>query len=84
MILPLYLIFRCQVWIQLNIPRIEGGDNFGVEIQVRFEFLDKLQLLTIFQEETVGELGRAEDNAFSLLEQMTKYYVSRAKLVSKV
>jgi len=57
-----------KVWIQLNIPRIEGGDNFGVEIQ----------------EETVGELGRAEDNAFSLLEQMTKYYVSRAKLVSKV
>jgi hypothetical protein len=29
-------------------------------------------------------LGRAEDNAFALLEQMTKYYVSRAKLVSKV
>ena len=57
-----------KVWIQLNIPRIEGGDNFGVEIQ----------------EETVGELGRAEDNAFALLEQMTKYYVSRAKLVSKV
>ena len=23
-----------KVWIQLNIPRIEGGDNFGVGIQV--------------------------------------------------
>ena len=32
----------------------------------------------------MSELGRAEDNAFTMLETMTKYFVSRAKLVSKV
>jgi proteasome activator subunit 2 (PA28 beta) len=33
-----------KIWIQLNIPRIEDGNNFGVSIQ----------------EETVNELSRAE------------------------
>ncbi len=33
-----------KIWIQLNIPKIEDGNNFGVSIQ----------------EETVSELGRAE------------------------
>jgi hypothetical protein len=36
------------------------------------------------KEEIVGELSRAEGDAFGLLETMTKYYISRAKLVSKV
>eukprot|EP00727_Mastigamoeba_balamuthi_P012704 m51a1_g8056 putative proteasome activator complex subunit 3 isoform x2 (293) ;mRNA; r:122879-123898 len=57
-----------KVWIQLNIPRIEDGNNFGVNIQ----------------EETVSELGRAEDAGFAALENVTKYYLSRAKLVTKV
>jgi hypothetical protein len=57
-----------KLWIQLNIPRIEDGNNFGVSIQ----------------EETVNELGRAEDSGFAVLESMTKYFVTRAKLVSKV
>jgi len=57
-----------KIWIQLNIPKIEDGNNFGVSIQ----------------EETVSELGRAEDSGFSLLESMTKYFITRAKLVSKI
>ena len=57
-----------KIWIQLNIPRIEDGNNFGVSIQ----------------EETVSELSRAEDSGFAVLESMAKYYVMRAKLVSRV
>jgi len=56
-----------KIWIQLNIPRIEDGNNFGVSIQ----------------EETVSELTRSEDASYSLLESMTKYFVARAKLVTK-
>lgn len=36
------------------------------------------------QEEIVGELSRAEDSCFQLLDSIHKYYMSRAKLVSKV
>jgi hypothetical protein len=57
-----------KIWIQLNIPRIEDGNNFGVSIQ----------------EETLNELGRAEDAAFGSLDNMSKYFVTRAKLLSKV
>jgi len=57
-----------KIWIQLNIPKIEDGNNFGVSIQ----------------EETVSELARAEDSGFAVIENMTKYFISRAKLVSKV
>lgn len=39
-----------KLWIQLNIPRIEDGNNFGVAIQ----------------EEAIQELGRVEDAAFGL------------------
>lgn len=53
---------------KLNIPTIEDGNNFGVSVQ----------------EDTVGELGRAESDAFSVLEATTRYYVSRGKLVSKM
>jgi len=62
------VINTVKIWIQLNIPRIEDGNNFGVSIQ----------------EETVNELGRAEDSGFAVLESVTKYFVTRAKLVSKV
>eukprot|EP01083_Nonionella_stella_P066668 175787_1 len=57
-----------KLWIQLNIPRIEDGNNFGVGVQ----------------EEIVGELCGTEDLAFIIVEHMTKYFISRAKLVSKV
>jgi len=56
-----------KLWIQLNVPRIEDGNNFGVSVQ----------------EDMVSELSRAEDNAFALLESITKYYIARAKLVTR-
>ena len=56
-----------KTWIQLNIPKIEDGNNFGVDIQ----------------EEIVGELGRVEESGFNDFEDFTKYYIARAKLVTK-
>lgn len=56
-----------KIWIQLNIPRIEDGNNFGVAIQ----------------EETLAELGRAEEAAFATLEATPKYFLLRAKYITK-
>jgi len=57
-----------KIYIQLNIPKIEDGNNFGVGIQ----------------EEAVAELTKAEDSSFSVLESMTKYFITRGRLVSKL
>lgn len=62
------LIGTVKISIQLAIPRIEDGNNFGVSIQ----------------EETVSELSRAEDSVFSIFESMSGYFVSRAKVGSKM
>lgn len=65
------LIERCntvKMWVQLLIPRIEDGNNFGVSIQ----------------EETVAELRTVESEAASYLDQISRYYITRAKLVSKI
>lgn len=56
-----------KIWIQLHIPRIEDGNNFGVGIQ----------------EETLGELDRAEETSFGVLESVPKYFLLRAKYISK-
>jgi proteasome activator subunit 2 (PA28 beta) len=57
-----------KLWIQLNVPKIEDGNNFGVSIQ----------------EEMIADLTRVEDHAYGMLEQIGKYYASRGKLASKV
>mmetsp|Transcript_7514 Transcript_7514/g.12274 ORF Transcript_7514/g.12274 Transcript_7514/m.12274 type:complete len:283 (-) Transcript_7514:201-1049(-) len=57
-----------KLYIQLNIPQIEDGNNFGVEIQ----------------EEAVGEISKVEDMAFAMLDGINKYFILRGKLVSKV
>ncbi|KAJ3608359.1 hypothetical protein NHX12_025407 [Muraenolepis orangiensis] len=65
------LIEKCntvKMWVQLLIPRIEDGNNFGVSIQ----------------EETVAELRTVEGEAVSYLDQISRYYITRAKLVSKI
>ncbi|XP_029563006.1 proteasome activator complex subunit 3 isoform X3 [Salmo trutta] len=65
------LIEKCntvKMWVQLLIPRIEDGNNFGVSIQ----------------EETVAELRTVEGEAASYLDQISGYYITRAKLVSKI
>ncbi|GLD61222.1 proteasome activator complex subunit 3 isoform X2 [Lates japonicus] len=56
------------MWVQLLIPKIEDGNNFGVSIQ----------------EETVAELRTVESQAASYLDQISRYYITRAKLVSKI
>uniref|UniRef100_A0A6U5BLX5 Proteasome activator PA28 C-terminal domain-containing protein n=1 Tax=Hemiselmis andersenii TaxID=464988 RepID=A0A6U5BLX5_HEMAN len=61
-------VTKVKIWIQLNIPKVEDGNNFGVSVQ----------------EETVNELSRAEDTSFALLDSMNKYFMTRAKLVSRV
>jgi len=75
-----------KMWIQLNIPRIEDGNNFGVSIQVWSKPKPPSQFtkLSHLQEETLNELTRAEDTAFANLDNIAKYFVTRAKLVSKV
>lgn len=65
------LIEHCnsvKMWIQLLIPRIEDGNNFGVSIQ----------------EETLAELRQVESDAASYLDQITRYFITRGKLISKV
>jgi len=57
-----------KVYIQLNIPKIEEGNNFGVGVQ----------------EEAVSEVGRAEDAAFAIFDGIAKYFINRAKCVSKL
>ncbi|CCF73086.1 proteasome activator subunit 2 (PA28 beta) [Babesia microti strain RI] len=62
------MVGNIKLWIQLNIPRIEDGNNFGVGIQ----------------EEVIQELARVEDSAFNLFDAIVKYYMARAKLSTKV
>ncbi|XP_072179036.1 proteasome activator complex subunit 3-like [Diadema setosum] len=65
------LIEHCnclKMWIQLLIPRIEDGNNFGVSVQ----------------EDTLGELRQVESEAAAYLDQISRYYITRGKLVSKV
>ncbi|CRG96624.1 subunit of proteaseome activator complex, putative [Plasmodium gallinaceum] len=62
------VIGNIKLWIQLNVPRIEDGNNFGVGIQ----------------EEAIQELARVEESAFNLYDAIVKYYMERAKLSTKV
>ncbi|KAH0476341.1 MAG: hypothetical protein KVP17_003546 [Porospora cf. gigantea B] len=62
------VISSIKLWIQLNVPRIEDGNNFGVAIQ----------------EGAIQELQRSEETAFSVMESITKYHMTRAKIASKV
>jgi len=57
-----------KMWIQLLIPRIEDGNNFGVSIQ----------------EETLSEVQRIEGEAATFLDQISRYYITRGKIVSKI
>ncbi|XP_006887421.1 PREDICTED: proteasome activator complex subunit 3-like [Elephantulus edwardii] len=56
------------MWVQLLIPKVEDGNNFGVSIQ----------------EDTVDQLWTVESTAASYLRRFSTYYNTRAKLVSKI
>ncbi|XP_074659040.1 proteasome activator complex subunit 3-like [Tubulanus polymorphus] len=57
-----------KMWITYMIPKIEDGNNFGVSVQ----------------EETMAEARTVETEAAQHMDQITRYFISRAKLVSKV
>ncbi|EPY87552.1 hypothetical protein CB1_000238024 [Camelus ferus] len=56
-----------KMWVPLLTPGIEDGNNFGVSVQ----------------EETFAELRTVESEAASYPDQVSRYYITRAKLVSK-
>eukprot|EP01133_Synstelium_polycarpum_P000219 gene219-267_t len=61
-------IFSCiRGWISLNVPRVEDGNNFGVDVQ----------------EDVISQLTKLEDAYTSLLEQAESYFLHRAATVKK-
>lgn len=56
------------MWVSLLIPKIEDGNNFGVSVQ----------------EDTLAEIQQVEVEATNYLEQVSRYYISRGKLITKV
>lgn len=57
-----------KMWIELSIPKVEDGNNFGVDIQ----------------EECLKEVSSAETEAALYLDQPSRYYLSRAKMIVKL
>lgn len=57
-----------KMWISLLIPRIEDGNNFGVSIQ----------------EEVLNEVHRIQTESINYLDAISRYFITRAKIVSKV
>uniref|UniRef100_T1J8E6 Proteasome activator PA28 C-terminal domain-containing protein n=1 Tax=Strigamia maritima TaxID=126957 RepID=T1J8E6_STRMM len=57
-----------KMWIQFLIPRIEDGNNFGVSIQ----------------EETLAEIRTVESDGAAFFDQISRYFMTRGKIVSKV
>ncbi|RXG63990.1 Proteasome activator complex subunit 3 [Armadillidium vulgare] len=57
-----------KMWVSFLIPKIEDGNNFGVGIQ----------------EDTLGEIRTVESEAAAFFDQLSRYYITRAKLVSKI
>lgn len=57
-----------KMWISYMIPKIEDGNNFGVSIQ----------------EETLAEVTSVESEGAVFFDQISRYFISRGKVVSKV
>ncbi|KAI1283823.1 Proteasome activator complex subunit 3 [Halotydeus destructor] len=57
-----------KMWILFLIPRIEDGNNFGVSIQ----------------EDTLSEIRTVESEAAAYFDQISRYYMSRGKIVAKI
>ncbi|KAN0047993.1 hypothetical protein ACTA71_002384 [Dictyostelium dimigraforme] len=55
-------------WISLNIPRIEDGNNFGVDVQ----------------EDIITQITKLEEVYTSLLDGSENYFASRASLIKKI
>lgn len=59
---------KMKTWIQLLIPKIEDGNNFGVSIQ----------------EEVLNEVHRIEGDSINYLDGISRYFITRGKVISKV
>lgn len=57
-----------ETFFLFAVPKIEDGNNFGVAVQ----------------EETLGEIQSVESEAAAFFDQISRYFISRAKIVSKV
>ncbi|XP_043258771.1 proteasome activator complex subunit 3 [Colletes gigas] len=57
-----------KMWISFLIPKIEDGNNFGVSVQ----------------EDTLAEIQTVESEAGAFFDQISRYFICRGKIVSKV
>ncbi|XP_043269823.1 proteasome activator complex subunit 3 isoform X2 [Venturia canescens] len=57
-----------KMWVSVMIPKIEDGNNFGVSIQ----------------EDTLAEIQTVESEAAAYFDQISRYFISRGKVLSKV
>ncbi|CAG0901610.1 unnamed protein product [Darwinula stevensoni] len=57
-----------KIWVSFLIPKIEDGNNFGVSIQ----------------EDTLAEIRVVESEAAAFYDQISKYFCTRGKIISKV
>jgi len=59
---------KLKLWVNLTMPKIEDGDNFGVAVQ----------------EEVTSELQRAQESVSNLRDVTRQHHLSRAKISSKI
>jgi len=60
-------IVNVKMWVQLNIPKIEDGNQFGLQVQ----------------ESMIEEVQTAEDLCCTVAEEVSRYYTSRGKICDK-
>jgi len=59
---------KVKLWVNLTMPKIEDGDNLGVQIQ----------------EEALSELHRAQETGYNLRDASRTHHIARGKLCSKL
>ncbi|EIW86913.1 proteasome activator pa28 REG alpha beta subunit [Coniophora puteana RWD-64-598 SS2] len=59
---------KVKLWINITMPKIEDGDNFGVQIQ----------------EEVLTELMRSQESAYNIRDAVRQDHLARAKICSKL
>lgn len=59
---------KVKLWVNLTMPKIEDGDNFGVQIQ----------------EEVLSELLRSQESAYNIRDSVRQHHLARAKICSKL
>ncbi|KIM70365.1 hypothetical protein SCLCIDRAFT_1207704 [Scleroderma citrinum Foug A] len=59
---------KVKLWVNLTMPKIEDGDNFGVQIQ----------------EEVLSELLRSQESAYNVRDSIRQHHLARAKICSKL